>query len=215
MNNATKSLFLAIGITAMIFNSGCTTDGSNAETGAVVGAIAGAVIGGIIGQNMEDGSNDYYKNHRYYEPHGRYYRERWVDDGGGATGALIGAAAGAMIGGMIGHGKDVAEQEQAAARAEEYRYQRELAMQREQADATRAEWERQRSVSRGMTISENEVVEAEQRAREAELRLQALRRDRIAALKRDNRLNEAEERRLAAEAEIERLERELAGGGFY
>lgn len=194
----------------LMLGSGCTTTGSNAETGMVAGALIGALAGGIIGQNMEDGSNDYYQN-RYYVRHRGHYHARWDDDKGGAKGALIGAAAGALIGGMIGSAQDEQERRDAEMRAEEMRLQRELAVRRAEEDAAYEPYQKRIAVSNGMAISDDEVALAEQRAREAEQRLQALRRERLEALRREQRYSDAETRRMEAEMEIERLERELSG----
>jgi outer membrane lipoprotein SlyB len=213
-NQLVQKLSPFILICMTLAQNACTTTGSNTETGIAVGAIAGAIAGAVIGNNVEDGSNDYYRNPDRYERHGRHYHRSWDDDNGGAEGALIGAAAGALIGGLIGNDLDRKEQEAEAARVEEYRSQREWAREQEKASAARAAFEEQQSVSRGSSLSETEVLEAEQRAKEAEQRLNQLRRDRLASLKRDQRLNQAEERRLSAEAEIERLEQELGITGY-
>src|SRR5258708_1386591 len=64
-------------VLSSFLNSGCQTDGSNTENGAVAGAVAGAILGTIIGhQSGEDGK-----------------------------GAAAGAAAGAIIGGITGNRK--------------------------------------------------------------------------------------------------------------
>lgn len=60
------------------FNSGCQTDRSNTERGALGGAVAGAIVGGIIGH--QSGERD--------------------------KGAAAGAAAGAIIGGVAGNRED-------------------------------------------------------------------------------------------------------------
>ncbi len=60
------------------FNTGCTTDGSNTERGAIGGAVAGAIIGGIIGHQSGDSEK----------------------------GMAAGAATGAIIGGVAGNRQD-------------------------------------------------------------------------------------------------------------
>lgn len=212
MKTITQIAVATLGISSLMLGSGCTTTGSNAESGAVAGALVGALIGGVIGNNVENGHNDYYNNPHYYERHrGHYHDVGWDDDNGGAEGALIGAAAGALIGGIIGAAEDDREQEAAAMRAEELRLQRELAQRQAEEDAAYEAYQTKVAVSHGMGISDNEVTQAEKRAREAELRLQALQKERLEALKREQRYTDAETRRMEAEQEIERLERELAG----
>jgi len=212
MKTITQIAVATIGISSLLLGSGCTTTGSNAESGAMTGAIVGALIGGVIGNNIENGDNDYYNNPHYYERHrGHYHHLGWDDDNGGAEGALIGAAAGALIGGLIGSAEDEREREAAAMRAEELRLQRELAQRQAEEEAAYEAYQTKVAVSHGMGISDQEVTEAEKRAREAELRLQTLQKERLEALKRERRYTDAETRRMEAEREIERLERELAG----
>jgi surface antigen len=199
MNTLTKVLILCLAIPSLILSTGCTTS-SNAESGALTGAILGAVIGGAIGNNVESNNGRIYRGCDGY-----LYRD---EDTGGAAGALIGAALGAMIGGSIGAEQD---RRDAQMQADEMRLQRELVLRRQEEQAAHDAYRTQEATARGMTISDAEVIEAERRAREAEARLFELRRDRLEALKRDQRLSDAEARRLEAEMEIERLERELAG----
>lgn len=211
MKIITKVAVATTAVSSLMLGSGCTTTGSNAESGAMTGAIVGALIGGVIGNNIENGSNDYSNNPHYYSRHRGHYHDSWDDDNGGAEGALIGAAAGALIGGLIGSAEDEREQEAAAMRAEELRLQRELAHRQAEEEAAYQAYQTKVAVSHGMDISDQEVMEAEKRAKETELRLQALQKERLEALKREQRYTDAETRRMEAEKEIERLERELAG----
>ena len=68
---------------------------------------------------------------------------------------------------------------------------------------------KQLAIAEGMRITESEVTEAEIRARKAENRLQELQLELESALSRSQAIDQAEERKLSAEGEILRLEREL------
>ena len=81
MNTYRNFTVVAAGSTLLLsafVNSGCTTDGSNTERGAVGGAVAGAIIGGIIGH--QSGETE--------------------------KGMAAGAASGAIIGGVAGNRQD-------------------------------------------------------------------------------------------------------------
>lgn len=189
-----KSLFsktfplynLIILVTVTTAFTGCTTDQQNSQAarGATIGAAAGAILGGVIGhQSGEVGE-----------------------------GAVIGAAAGAAIGGLLGNKQDnqQREREQEAA-AQERAYQEELERIQTEEKAIETERNKELAISQGQRISTVEIEEAQKRAAESERRLQALKKQKEAAVARYEEFQKAEERRLAAEKEIETIEAELKG----
>ncbi|MGB0334658.1 MAG: glycine zipper domain-containing protein [Opitutales bacterium] len=106
-------------------------------------------------------------------------------------GAIIGAATGAALGGMIGQSQDKREaQEQARVREQE-------------AIIRKAETER--DIARGYNVTDQEVLEAEQRAIAAENELRRKQKERAEAIERQRRIEEAEARTRAAQAEANAL----------
>ena len=147
-------------------NSGCVSDGSNTEQGAIGGAVAGAIIGGIIGH--QSGETE--------------------------KGMAAGAASGAIIGGVAGNRQDrrlseiqyerrVAEEALAKERAQEDARRQRLVSQgkstedseilaaRQRAEAAEAEVARLRAEEEAALRKAKQLEEY--RAREAAARAEA------------------------------------------
>lgn len=187
MKKSYKILTLILAGAAILLGStGCqtATDNPQASQGAAIGAASGAILGAIVGHQS----------------------------GRQGEGALIGAGAGAVLGGAIGAGRDADERRRQEEMAQQRHFNIEMArMQREREEAE-AERERQLAIARGMNVSDREVFEAEQRARQAEERLRQLEAERQAALARQRTLEEAARREQEALARIRELEANSASG---
>lgn len=114
-----------------------------------------------------------------------------AQSGEAGEGAAIGAGVGALLGGGIGNERDRAEKEIESIQRQER--------------AKQAELERERRIAAGTNLSDREVWEAEQRAKQAEEELARLRAEREAALARIERIEAAKAREAAAEAELSEL----------
>jgi len=174
-------------ITAAAFLFGVTACNSPAPSktasGAGTGALAGAAVGGL-GAGATGGNT--------------------------STGVLAGAAAGAIIGGVVGMVKDAKERKEQDRLAQERAYQQELARKRADEAKRKAAIDEELAVSQGFRISEMELNDAQNRVEQATGRLQKLKDEYAAALKKKRDLDEANERLLVTEAEIARMEEELA-----
>ncbi len=156
---------------------------SKTATGAGTGAMAGAVVGGL-GAGATGGNT--------------------------STGVLAGAAAGALIGGVVGMVKDSKERKEQDRLAQERAYQQELARKRAEEAKRKAEIEEELAVTQGFRISEMELADAQKKVQQANERLQKLKEERTAALNKKRALDEANDKLLLTEAEIARMEEELA-----
>jgi len=156
---------------------------SKTATGAGTGAMAGAVVGGL-GAGATGGNT--------------------------STGVLAGAAAGALIGGVVGMVKDSKERKEQDRLAQERAYQQELARKRAEEAKRKAEIDEELAVTQGFRISEMELADAQKKVQQANERLQKLKEERTAALTKKRALDEANEKLLLTEAEIARMEEELA-----
>ncbi|HRE07188.1 MAG TPA: hypothetical protein PKX00_16355 [Opitutaceae bacterium] len=164
--------------------AGCSSVApSKTATGAGTGAAAGAVVGGL-GAGATGGNS--------------------------STGILAGAAAGAIIGGVVGMVKDAKERKEQDRLAQERAYQQELSRKRAEEAKRKAEVEEELAVTQGFRISDMELADAQKKVESATERLQRLKDERTAALNKKRSLDEANERLLATEAEIARMEEELA-----
>jgi outer membrane lipoprotein SlyB len=130
--------------------------------------------------------------------------------GNSGTAVLGGAAAGAVVGGLIGAAQDARERRDQERLSQERAYQQELARRRAEEARMRAEMEEEVAVAQGFRISDIELREAQGRLDNAAGRLARLQAERDAALARKRALDEAQQRLLDTEAEIARLEEELA-----
>lgn len=167
---------------ALIGAGGCQVAPSKTMTGAGTGAGAGAVVGGIAGSSS----------------------------GNTGQGVLAGAAAGAIIGGIVGLTQEMKERKEQDRLAQERAYQQDLARKRGEEAKMKAEMEEEFAVAQGFQISELELNEALKKVDHASSRLAKLREERNAALAKKKTLDEAQEKLLTTEAEIARLEEELA-----
>jgi uncharacterized protein YcfJ len=118
--------------------------------------------------------------------------------GNAGEGAAAGAIAGAVLGGVVGSADDKREteyrQEQARIRVE----------QRAQ-DAEMRKAEAELNIARGYSVTDQEVLAAEQRAIVAENELRRKQKERAEAIDRQRRIEEAESRVRAAQADADAL----------
>tara|TARA_E500000178_G_scaffold341106_1_gene384617 strand:+ start:1579 stop:2106 length:528 start_codon:yes stop_codon:yes gene_type:complete len=108
-------------------------------------------------------------------------------DNAGARGAAIGALAGAIIGSNIGEAQDKEIQEY---RETQYKL---------------AQAQKEAAIQRGSNITDAELEEAKIRAMRAEARLNKLRREQAASIKRAKELKDLKEREMRALEELEAL----------
>jgi len=162
--------------------TGCQVAPSKTMSGAGTGLGAGAVVGGLVG-----GAN-----------------------GNTSQGVLAGAAAGTIIGGIVGLTQELKERKEQDRLAQERAYQQELAKKRGEEAKAKAELDEELAIAQGFQISDIELNEAKAKVDNASTRLAKLREERNAALAKKKSLDEAQEKLLTTEAEIARLEEELA-----
>jgi outer membrane lipoprotein SlyB len=163
--------------------TGCQVAPSKTVSGAGTGLGAGAVVGGLASG---------------------------ATGGNTSQGVLAGAAAGAVIGGLIGLTQEVKERKEQDRLAQERAYQQELAKKRGEEAKAKAELDEELAIAQGFQISDLELNEARQKVDNASSRLAKLREERNTALAKKKSLDEAQEKLLSTEAEIARLEEELA-----
>jgi hypothetical protein len=156
---------------------------SKTATGAGTGAAIGGVGGAVIGNNSSMGSG---------------------------AGIVGGAAAGALIGGIVGMVQDAKDRREQDRLAQERAYQQELAKKRAEEAKLKASMEEELAIAEGFRISDLELNDAKKKLEQAAERLKKLRDERAAALAKKKELDEAHEKTLSTEAEIARLEEELA-----
>jgi len=171
---------------ALVGLTGCSSSGvapSKSASGAGTGAVVGGVGGAVIGNNSSIGT------------------------GAGAAG---GAVAGALIGGIIGMVQDAKDRKEQDRLAQERAYQQELAKRRGEEAKLKASLEEELAIAEGFRISDMELSDAKKKLDSAADRLKKLRDERSAALAKKKDLDDTHEKTLSAEAEIARLEEELA-----
>ncbi|HEY0968288.1 MAG TPA: hypothetical protein VGD88_12930 [Opitutaceae bacterium] len=168
-----------------IFLSGCASGvaPSKTTTGAGVGALGGGAVGAVVGSNSSMGTT---------------------------TGVLGGAAAGAIVGGIVGLTQEIKERKEQDRLAQERAYQQELSRKRAEEAKIKAAMDEELAAAQGFRISDMELAEAQGRVENASERLKRLQDERSAAIAKKKALDEANERLLTTEAEIARLEEELA-----
>lgn len=176
---------VCIGTTsAILFTAGCSSVApSPAAKAAGTGAVVGGVTGAVVGNNSSLGTT---------------------------TGVLGGVAAGAIVGGIVGMVQDAKEKKEQDRLAQERAYQQDLARKRKEEATRRAANEEELAVAQGFRISEMELSDAQRKLDDAANRLKKLKDERAAALNKKKSLDEAQERLLSTEAEIARMEEELA-----
>ena len=163
--------------------TGCQVAPSKTVKGAGTGAAAGAVVGGLASS---------------------------ATGGNSSQGLLAGAGAGAIIGGIVGLTQEMKDRKEQDRLAQERAYQQELARKRAEEAKNRALLDEELAVAQGFQISDLELNEAQKKVDSAANRLAKLREERNAALSKKKALDEANEKLLSTEAEIVRLEEELA-----
>ncbi len=169
---------------AVVAWSGCSSVApSRTATGAGTGAVVGGVGGAVVGNNSSLGTG---------------------------TGAAIGAGAGALIGGIVGMVQDAKDRKEQDRLAQERAYQQELAKKRSEEAKRRAEADEELAIAQGFRITDIELTDAQKKQEVANDRLKKLRDERSAALAKKKALDDAREKTLQTEAEIARLEEELA-----
>lgn len=170
---------------ALVLLSGCSSGvaPSKTATGAGTGAMIGGAGGAIVGSNSSMGTG---------------------------TGLVGGAAAGALIGGIVGMVQDAKDRREQDRLAQERAYQQELAKKRAEEAKLKAALEEELAIAEGFRISDIELADAKKKLDSASERLKKLRDERAAALAKKKELDEAHQRTLSTEAEIAKLEEELA-----
>ncbi len=156
---------------------------SKTTTGAATGAAIGGIGGAVAGNNSSLGTG---------------------------TGLVGGAAAGAIIGGIVGMVQDAKDRREQDRLAQERAYQQELAKRRAEEAKLKASMDEELAIAEGFRISDLELNDAKKKLESAADRLKKLRDERAAALAKKKELDDAHEKTLSTEAEIARLEEELA-----
>ena len=175
------SLVTAIGMAAL---SGCSSVApSKTASGAGTGAMVGAAGGALLGSNSSMGTG---------------------------TGLVGGAAAGAIVGGLVGRVQDARDRKEQDRLSQERAYQQELAKRRAQEAKLKASMDEELAIAEGFRISDLELSDAQKKFELSQEHLKRLQGERTAALMRKKNLDEAHDKTLATEAEIARLEEELA-----
>jgi hypothetical protein len=156
---------------------------SKTTSGAGTGAAIGGATGAVVGSSSSMGTG---------------------------TGLIGGAAAGALVGGIVGMVQDAKDRKEQDRLAQERAYQQERAKRLAEEAKMRASMDEELAIAEGFRISEIELNDARSKLDEASERLKRLREERMAALARKKELDESREKTLSTEAEIARLEEELA-----
>lgn len=165
---------------------GCSSSGvapSKTASGAGTGAAVGALGGAVVGNNSSMGT---------------------------ATGVVGGAALGAITGGIIGMVQDARDRKEQDRLAQERAYQQERAKRMAEEAKAKAAMDEELAIAQGFRISDLELNDAKKKLDDASGRLKKLQAERQAALARKKELDDANEKTLSTEAEIARLEEELA-----
>jgi uncharacterized protein YcfJ len=169
---------------AVLVGSGCSSVApSRTATGAGTGAAIGGIGGAVVGNNSSLGTG---------------------------TGAAIGVGAGALIGGIVGMVQDAKDRKEQDRLAQERAYQQDLAKKRSEEARRKAESDEEMAIAQGFRISDIELTDAQKKKEVADERLKKLRDERAGALAKKKALDDAHDKTLQTEAEIARLEEELA-----
>ena len=165
--------------------TGCSSGVAPSKTasGAGTGAAIGGIGGAVVGNNSSMGTG---------------------------AGLVGGAAAGALIGGIVGMVQDAKDRREQDRLAQERAYQQELAKRRAEEAKLKASMDEELAIAEGFRISDLELSDAKKKLESASDRLKKLRDERSAALAKKKELDDAHEKTLSTEAEIARLEEELA-----
>jgi len=170
---------------AVVGVTGCSSGVAPSKTasGAGTGALIGGAGGAIAGNNSSMGTG---------------------------TGWVGGAAAGAIIGGIVGMVQDAKDRKEQDRLAQERAYQQEVAKRRAEEAKLKASMDEELAIAEGFRISDLELNEAKKKFESTADRLKRLRDERSAALAKKKELDDTLEKTLSAEAEIARLEEEIA-----
>src|SRR5215212_4892631 len=170
---------------ALVGVTGCSSGVAPSKTasGAGTGAAIGGLGGAVVGNNSSMGTG---------------------------TGLAAGAVGGALVGGLIGMVQDAKDRKEQDRLAQERAYQQELAKRRAEEAKLKASMDEELAIAEGFRISDLELNDAKKKLESASDRLKRLRDERSAALAKKKELDDAHEKTLSTEAEIARLEEELA-----
>lgn len=169
---------------AVVSLTGCSSVApSKTATGAGTGAAIGGATGAVVGSSSSMGTG---------------------------TGLIGGAAAGALVGGIVGMVQDAKDRKEQDRLAQERAYQQERAKRLAEEAKMKAAMDEELAIAEGFRISEIELNDARKKLEDASERLKKLREEKNAALARKKELDESREKTLSTEAEIARLEEELA-----
>lgn len=165
--------------------SGCSSGVAPSKTtsSAGAGALIGGAAGAVAGNNSSIGST---------------------------TGILGGAALGAITGGIIGMVQEAKDRKEQDRLSQERAYQQELAKKRAEEAKRKASEDEELAIAQGFRISDMELNEAQKVTDSTADRLKKLQNEKAAALARKKTLDDLHEKQLSNEAEIARLEEELA-----
>lgn len=165
--------------------TGCSSGVAPSKTtsGAATGAAIGGIGGAVVGNNSSMGST---------------------------TGILGGAALGAITGGIVGMVQEAKDRKEQDRLSQERAYQQELAKKRAEDAKRKAAEDEELAIAQGFRISDMELNEAQKITDNTADRLKKLQSEKAAALARKKTLDDLHEKQLANEAEIARLEEELA-----
>ncbi len=183
---ATRRQITAVTVAlALIGMTGCSSGvaPSKTATGAGTGAAIGGLGGAVVGNNSSMGTG---------------------------TGLAAGAVGGALIGGIVGLVQDAKDRKEQDRLAQERAYQQELAKRRAEEAKMKASMDEELAIAEGFRISDLELNDAKKKLESASERLKRLKDERSAALAKKKELDDAHEKTLSTEAEIARLEEELA-----
>lgn len=177
--------FVAAGLAVALAGlAGCSSVApSKTVSNAGTGAVIGGIGGAVVGNNSSMGTG---------------------------TGALAGVGAGALIGGIVGMVQDAKDRREQDRLAQERAYQQDLAKRRAEEAKLKAQMDEELAIAEGFRISDIELNDAKKKMESTNDRLKKLRDERAAALQKKKELDDANEKTLSAEAEIARLEEELA-----
>ncbi|HUR58969.1 MAG TPA: hypothetical protein VM029_14745 [Opitutaceae bacterium] len=174
-------LLTSLGVLAL---AGCSSVApSKTASNAGTGAVVGGLGGAAIGNNSSIGTG---------------------------AGAVGGAALGAITGGIIGMVQDARDRKEQDRLAQERAYQQELAKRRAEEAKVKASMDEELAIAQGFRISDLELNDAKRKLEGSTDRLKKLQAEKQAALSRKKELDDANEKTLTTEAEIARLEEELA-----
>lgn len=170
---------------ALAAGAGCSSGVAPSKTagGAGTGALIGGVGGAVVGNNSSLGSG---------------------------AGILGGAALGAITGGIIGMVQDAKDRKEQDRLGQERAYQQQLAKSRLDEARTKASLEEELAIAEGFRISDLELNDAKKKEESAMERLKKLKDEKATALAKKKQLDDSHEKTLSAEAEIARLEEEIA-----